>query len=94
MIRHAPIVWLAGALLSCASAQGTAPRDMSAAAHERAADREEASAAEHRARYDPDAWRARDCRGIRLGELRQVCWSEPRNPTAVHLEEAEQRAGR
>lgn len=82
---------LAGALVSCASASGTAPHDMSAAAHEAAAAGEEKAGMDEWARYDPNAWRGRDCRGIRLGELRPVCWSEPRNPTARYLDEAERR---
>lgn len=83
---------LAAALFSCTSANQTAPHDMSAAAHEAAAAEEEAASLEHQTKYDPNAWRGRDCRGIRLGELRAVCWSEPRNPTARHLREAERRA--
>lgn len=78
-------------LAACAAPRGLAPDDMSAAAHEMAADRESQAAAAHERDYDPQAWRPRDCSGVSIGERRGPCWSEPRNRTAVHLAEAERR---
>lgn len=80
----------ASVLLACASSPSTPPHAMSAAEHEAAARREEQSSAEHRARYDPQAWQDRTC-PPRYGSLTPICWADTRNPTARHLDEAARR---
>lgn len=80
----------ASALLACASAPSTAPHAMSATEHDAAARRADESSAEHRARYDPGAFRQRTC-PPRYGTLAPVCWADAWNPTAGHLEEAARR---
>lgn len=80
----------ASALLACASSPSTAPHAMSAAEHDAAARRADASAAEHGASYDPRAWRERGC-PPRYGSLAPICWPDARNPTAWHRAEAERR---
>lgn len=80
----------ASALLACASSPSTAPHAISAAEHEAAARRADASAAEHEASYDPRAWRERRC-PPRYGGLTPICWSDAGNPTASHRDEADRR---
>ncbi|MFO0749992.1 MAG: hypothetical protein U1F43_30630 [Myxococcota bacterium] len=75
-------------LYACASAEGTAPHDHSAAEHDQEAAREEVLANEHAAHYDPSAERERTvCKGIlsRAGSSSgNICWSSTTNPTAEH----------
>lgn len=80
----------ASALLACASSSSTSPHAMSAAEHEAEAQRADESSAEHRARYDPGAFQQRTC-PPRYGALTPVCWSDARNPTSPHLDEAARR---
>lgn len=91
MTRDVPLVAVAAALVSCASSSRIAPHDAGASAHEAAAAAEATASLEHWKKYDPNAWRSRDCRGLPRNELLPTCWSEPRNPTGGHLEEAERR---
>ena len=65
---------------SCATA-GTRPHDMSAAEHEQAAQREEGSASEHEAQYDPGQWTAG-------GGCSTYCFDTWSNPTSHHAREA------
>ena len=67
---------------ACGGANGTRPRDMSAATHETSAAMEERVAAEHEI--------CAKRRGVETGP----CWSGYRNPTPYHLEEAKEARNR
>jgi hypothetical protein len=74
------------------STQGTRPHDMSAASHETNAANEQTAASEHEAQYDPAAKkRIERCRAGRIaGTDVDPCWTSTTNPTAEHLNHAEQ----
>jgi hypothetical protein len=82
-------------LVGCASSEGTAPHDQSAAAHEDEAAREDTIANAHAALYDPGAVRERpSCAAIltrKSGFGSDVCWGSLVNPTDVHRAQAEAR---
>ena len=71
------------------AAPGTRPDDMSAADHERASQRDEATAEHHDAEYDPNATDTRDRRGAVAVQVPESAGSgQPYNPTTVHREDA------
>lgn len=65
----------------CATPPGTRPLDQSAAAYERAAEKEEAAAQAHASQYDPEAREGPDT----CDPANEVCWEERINPTEYHL---------
>jgi hypothetical protein len=81
-----------------ATTPGGKPHDMSAAAHEREAAEHANLGEQHATEYDPAAGRERSTcappRGARPGPnatvIEDICWSSVQNPTAAHLDEAEQ----
>lgn len=78
------------ALAACSSSTpGGHPHDASVAQHEAMANDEDKNAAAHAGQYDQAAGRPKTRCGPGRGEL-DVCWSSLTNPTAEHLEEAEQ----
>lgn len=81
---------VASVMIACASSRPVSPHDMSVEEHEAAARHADESSGEHRAQYDPGAWRQRTC-PPRYGSLTPVCWADARNPTAYHLDEAARR---
>lgn len=71
--------------------QGTRPHDMSAASHETTAANEQTASSEHEARYDPEAKkRVERCQGRSPEPGVDTCWTSVTNPTAEHLNHAEQ----
>lgn len=77
---------------ACAgAAHGARPHDMSAASHETMAANEQTGASAHQAQYDPEAKkRIERCRGRSPAAGVDTCWTSVTNPTAEHLEHAEQ----
>ena len=79
------------AVASCTLNDEVHPTDMSAAAHDLAAQRDDALAAHQASKYDPDTETTRQrCtlggRGTEI--LNEPCWSDSTNPTQSHLREA------
>lgn len=80
--------WLAVALTACATAAspGTRPTDMSRVRHEEAANREELTASEHAAQFNPS-----ENGGVCFTLITHQpvpCWRSTTNPTEEHLEDA------
>lgn len=72
--------------VACGGTPGAHPTDMSATAHETAAQQHEKEASTHAAQYDPNATTAkRECTG--KGDT-GPCWTVARNPTTGHVDEA------
>lgn len=81
------LMWVA----ACASTPGARPHEMSAAEHEAAAAALERGAAEHQAEYAPGATSTERRCGVRsTTHGGGVCWTSTVNPTARHLEEADE----
>lgn len=91
----AALTLLWAGLGACASSEGTAPHDMSAAEHDKMAAAEEVLANEHAAEYDPNAVRQRPiCSSVlarKSGDSSDVCWGAITNPTETHQVSAEER---
>lgn len=78
---------------ACAGTPGTQPHDMSAAQHEAMAQRAERGAALHQAQYDAGASATTAHCGrtnftVATGVATPACWTSTRNPTAEHLDQA------
>jgi hypothetical protein len=71
---------------------GASPHDMSAAHHDAMATAEHAEAELHSAQYDPNAQGVvtRCPGGAAIGFKTDACWTTTMNPTAEHLEHAEE----
>lgn len=78
-------------LAACGGTPGAHPHDMSAAQHEAMAARAEQGAALHQAEYKPGgATTERRCGGRSTTHGGDgVCWTSTTNPTAAHLEQAQ-----
>lgn len=91
----ASLTMLWAGLGACASSEGTAPHDMSAAEHDEMAAAEEVLANEHAAKYDPNAVRERPiCSGVlarKSGYSSDVCWGSVTNATETHQVAADER---
>lgn len=91
----ASLTMLGAGLGACASSEGTAPHDMSAAEHDEMAAAEEVLANEHAAKYDPNAVRERPiCSGVLARKSwygSDVCWGSVTNVTETHQVSAEER---
>lgn len=95
--RFLPLL-IALPVLSCATTPGSRPHDMSTAQHEAAAQREEAVASGHQARFEPNATITRErCRPLSgagryadINDLSYTCWTSVSNPTEAHRRMAEE----
>lgn len=92
---HTRLVFIFAAAAACGgSTPGAKPHDMSTGGHESAAAREDRNAELHAAQYDPKAAVSREhCPAISARvapEAAGACWTSVSNPTAHHLQEADQ----
>ena len=93
MLKLTPLCLLVAALGACAGAPGTQPHEMSATRHEAMAQQAERGAALHQAQYDAGASEKTAHCGrtnftVATGVATPACWTSTRNPTAEHLEQA------